>query len=264
LRCRGGSYGRTSCSRHKRYQLSDTSKGRQMNRLFYSEDGDNFKNFIIMSTVIHFSLALSVLVKGILTSHQTIIVPPSVRVDMVALPAKMTEAPAQKKPSAEPKKLPQKDTKENKVKDVKEQQKKAIEKLAAMNAIDKLRNEVRNEEKASDTPPAEKQYKGNIISSGNSFTGLSRLRVNDDLDILTSRIHQHWVLPQWLSDANLKASVLMAVDQRGHLIRREIYLSSGNTVFDSSCLAAIEQASPFDPPPAEVEEAHILIRFPFE
>jgi colicin import membrane protein len=231
-----------------------------------------------VSVILHLSFVLVTAIKGFLIPDKTLIIQNSVRVDMVALPDKLPESPA---PSmAEPtkstavtkpvKELPKETTKES-LKSVKATQKKALEKLRAMEALEKIKNEVAQKQKpasagtnSANTTPAVPQYKGNIISSGNSFTGMSRLRVNEYLEDLTGRIRDQWVLPQWLSDAKLKAAVVIEVDARGQLIRKEIHTSSGNSVFDSSCLAAVVDASPFVNPPDEVKEALIMIRFPFE
>lgn len=230
---------------------------------------DSFKNFLIASVLLHSSFFIFVTVKNFILPSDIIEVPQSIRVDMVALPDKMTDptppAPTptvevKKQPPPEPAKPIEKKTNTQSLKDT---QKKALEKLKAMQALDKIKNEVaqKNETK---TPTPAPQYKGNIISSGNSFTGLSKLRVSDYLLSLTSKVRDHWVLPQWLNNQNMKAAVLITLDDRGYVVKKEIYQSSGNSIFDSSCLAAVTDASPFVDPPEEVKGAQILVRFPFQ
>lgn len=244
----------------------------------YNNHDDAFRQFLIVSVILHLSFVLVTVIKGFLLPDKTLIIQNAVRVDMVALPDKLpdTPAPSTAAPTPQPtkttpaKELPKETPKEN-LKSMKDTQKKALEKLRAMEALEKIKNEVAQKQKPTTTgvntasaTPTVPQYKGNIISSGNSFTGMSRLRVNEYLEDLTGRIREHWVLPQWLSDAKLKAAVVIEVDARGQLIRKEIHTSSGNSVFDSSCLAAVVDASPFVNPPDEVKEALIMIRFPFE
>jgi TonB family protein len=52
-----------------------------------------------------------------------------------------------------------------------------------------------------------------------------------------------------LSSANLKARVRIFVDGKGNVIRRTVTQSSGNDIFDSRLLAAIDASSPLQPPP---------------
>jgi len=229
-----------------------------------------FKRFLIISLSLHLALVLAGTVKGLFSSKDLLIVPNSVRVDMVALPDKLPEniTPAKPTPAtkAEPVKIPTKP--QEKKENLQDSQKKALERLNAMNALDKIKKEVaqnqKSQEQAPQPTPSVPQYKGNVISSGNSFTGMSRLRVNEYLENLTSKIRENWALPQWLNNPGLKAAIVIEVDARGYIIKKEVHTSSGNSVFDSSCLAAVTDASPFEPPPNEVREAMIMIRFPFE
>lgn len=188
---------------------------------------------------------------------------------MVALPDKipdiMTPEPVAPTPVV-PAPSPNKPVVPEKKVDLKASQKKALEKLQALSALEKIKKEVSESAKnqKQEAPQATPTYKGNIISSGNSFTGLSKLRVNDYLQNLTATVRNHWVLPQWLSSSNLKAAIVMSIDERGYVVKKEVHISSGNQVFDSSCLAAVEAASPLPPPPDEVRGASIMIRFPFQ
>jgi colicin import membrane protein len=227
---------------------------------------DSFKTFVIASLILHLVIVFSVSLKNMLFSNETIIVPQAMRVDIVALPDKVVEAPPAPAPVTKPVALPppkpipqaKAPPKEN----VKDSEKKAFEKLKELAAIDKIKSDVTEEKAKPEPEPTVK--KGNIVSSGSSFSGISQLRVNEYLASLTAKVRDHWTLPQWLSDANLKAAVLIDLDAQGALVRREIYTSSGNSVFDASCLSAVADAAPFAPPPNEVKNALLLIRFPFE
>ncbi len=249
---------------------------------------DNFKIYVLVSVALHLSFVLLMVIKNFISPSQTIDFARAIRVDMVALPEKYNDtkeaAPsttpdtpvikekakaADKSVALKPEKsVALKPEKVDQTESLKASQKRALEKLKALEAIEKLKGEVsQREAKANQTkgeavkaPP----YKGQVISSGSSFTGLSKLRVNDYLDNLTRKVRDHWELPQWLSNANLKAVVIVSVDARGYVVKNTVETSSGNSVFDASCVAAVKNAEPFDPPPEEVQEAFLLIRFPFQ
>lgn len=231
------------------------------------ESEENFKNFMLVSLLLHLSFILIIPLKNLLLPNKILNLSNAIRVDVVALPEKMAEEiPKTSLPLEKPiaaNKTPV-DVKNKKMTQAKEDQQKAIEKLKALQAIEKIKQEVSSTRPQESKPTISQPYKGQIISSGNSFTGLSRLRVNDYLENLTHQIRDHWELPQWLSSVSLKAVVVVSVDARGYAIKNEIYTSSGNTVFDASCLAAVKASLPLAPPPDEVREALLLIRFPFE
>lgn len=244
---------------------SDFANGAQ-----FEETNDKFKTFVLVSLAVHLTLIFAVAIKNLIFESDTIVVPPSMRVDLVALPDKPTEEPVSK-PAATPKTAPKpqakpEPAKPKPVENVKDTQKRALEKLKALNSIDKIKNEVEasKEKAAEQEAPKPKVVKGNIVSSGSGFSGLSQLRVSEYIEDLKAKIHEHWAIPQYLSDSNLKASILIDLDERGNLVRREVYATSGNSVFDSSCMAAVANAAPFGPPPNELKSARIMIRFPSE
>jgi TonB family protein len=228
---------------------------------------DSFKSSFWLSLICHFILLFGATLKVLFFPSDIIEIPDSIRVDLVALPDKPSDVMP---PMAESKKetspiKPLEPVKEKPKVDTKKTQKKAIEKLKALSAIEKMKSEINNTKKSNDnTIPPPKVVKGNVISSGSDFQGLSRLRVNDFVSQLKSRVRENWLLPQWLSESNLKASVYVQIDSDGRLVKNNINVSSGNSVFDSSCLAAVENSAPFPPAPDEVSDNIILIRFPFD
>ncbi len=243
------------------------------NSNYLTDDGtnDRFKAFVGISIGIHLALIFAVTVKNALFSNETIIIPQSMRVDIVALPEKPSEEKAVQKAAPKPvvkQEAPKPVPKP--VVNVKDSQKKALDHLKELNAIDRIKSEVDAakerdaEKKAAEEAAKPKQVKGNIVSSGSGYSGMSQLRVNEYLEDLTARLREHWAIPQYLSDANLKAAVVIDLDDRGNLVRREIFTSSGNPVFDSSCLAAVSNSAPFGPPPNELKSRTIMVRFPFE
>lgn len=230
------------------------------------KDDESFRTFLYVSIIIHAAIISGSLIKHWLMPGDILVVPEAIRVDVVDLPDKLPQTappvqpmpkiaplPVAKLPPPKPKAIP---------KNIKAAQNEALAELKAMDEIQKMQQQL---EKTSSkpTPPQKKTYKGNIISSGDSFSGLSRLHVNDYLSALKSKVQAHWSLPQWLSDANLKAQVIVQLEGDGSISRSQIYVSSGNAIFDNSCLAAVQNSSPFAPPPDEVKNSILLIHFPF-
>lgn len=228
---------------------------------------ENFKNFLMVSLMLHLSFLLIIPLKNLLLPNKTLNLSRSIRVDVVALPEKMKEEISKEHTAPTPSEIVRKKTpvkKNENLLSTKDAQEKAFAKLKAMQALEKIKQEMSSTRPEQTNTVKAPPYKGQIISSGHSFTGLSQLRVNDYLENLTGQIRDRWELPQWLSGANLKAVVVVSIDSRGYAIKNEIYTSSGHAVFDASCLAAVKTALPFAPPPDEVREALLLIRFPFE
>lgn len=190
----------------------------------------------------------------------------SIRVDLVALPDKVQEptpvaaveepapvsvpAPPPAKPEA-PKvaeksiekptvtKTPPK--KENK--DVKRSQNSALNKLKAMSALEKIKQE-----------KAQQVVKGNQASKGNSLTGLEQIEYDRYFDQVEMTIRSHWSIPQWLSEGEYRAQALVLIDDKGLVIKKEVIKSSGNDIFDSRVLAAVDDSSPFPAPPDRLKD----------
>lgn len=206
----------------------------------------------------------------------------AIRVDMVALPDKMTpdqmpakaesEAPpAKTEPKPEPKPKPEtktrppdvavekpsktskKDPEAVNLTKEKNKQKQALEKLKALAAIDDMKKEAEQESKKmagvgnSKNPPG--KVKGNILSPGTALTGLNRLQHDSYLASLDHQIKQNWYLPEWLSKKSYRAQVRLKIDEKGQILSREIILSSGNSGYDELALETIDKSAPFAPPP---------------
>lgn len=234
---------------------------------------DSFKNFVGLSIVGHILLVTVFSVKFALFPSQDIVIQSAIRVDMVALPDKKQEPAkinvAQK--ASEPVKLPDKDAPKekkppiDKVKEAKSKQNKALDKLKAMAALDKLKEQVEKK----DTPPPTKEpepYKGNIVTTGSDLGGLSKLQYDEYFAKLEKHVKENWVLPQWLIDAEYKAQVKVTIDNRGYITSKTIITSSGNNVFDSMALEALEKSSPCPTAPSSLQtligNEGIIFNFP--
>jgi len=225
----------------------------------------------------------------------------AIRVDMVGLPDKYTQADIanQQEPQpTKPKDLPEKEipqeipdepikttVKEPKktaeakpskidndsvnLKTAKKKQKDAFEKLKKLSAIEKIRQAVEQEklEKATKQNQASSRpIKGRVLSKGTSLTGLDKLQSDSYLVQLDSKIKNHWQLPQWLVGKPLKTKILVKFNSNGTLVSKSVYQSSGNPTYDEYCLRAIEKSSPFPPVPDKFTEVYkedgVLIGFP--
>lgn len=74
----------------------------------------------------------------------------------------------------------------------------------------------------------------------------------DYISLVTTKIHRNWIYPD-ASPQNLEMTVLLRVRKDGNASVERIIKSSGNPLFDRSVQRAITKASPFPPPPQEME-----------
>lgn len=259
-----------------------------------TEKNDNLSSGIAVSFAIHAVIISFFTLKAVFFQAESIDFSQAVRVDMVALPDKITNelppAPAkpeskpqlpEKKPEAPPvekavekvvkKTPPPKTVKEDGVnlEKVKNQQKNALDKLKAMAALEKIKQEASaskaaESSKSSVTEPA--KVKGNILSPGTSLTGLAKMQHENFASDLDRHIKQHWSLPEWLAHRDFKAQARVFIDSRGNILDRKIVKSSGNPSYDDEVLATIDRSAPFPAPPekfiAIVSVEGILIGFP--
>ena len=245
---------------------------------------DDYKQGLVTSFGFHIAIVLIFTVKTVFFSGEAINYETAVRIDFVALPDKVnnstpppvtpeTKAPEAKDPpkpdAAKPKietKVPAAPTP-----DAKQIQKSALNKLKAMEALENLKNEDQKEDNKSSSASVTKKageikYKGNILSPGTEISGLNKLQHEQYIVLLDRHIKENWTLPEWLSKKNLKAQIRVRIDNKGHIISKQIVKSSGNPAYDDSVKVTIEKSDPFPPPPekfsAVVSVNGILIGFP--
>lgn len=155
---------------------------------------------------------------------------------------------------------------------VKAKQQSALDKLKAMAALEKIKEEVQTEKPqktASTTTGAQAgtaPVKGNVVSPGNSLTGLAKLEHENYAGLLDKHIKEHWYLPEFLAKRNYKAQVLVKIDQNGRIIEKKIIKSSDNPDYDDSVLQTIQKSEPFPAPPDRLVDvvavSGIIIGFP--
>lgn len=250
---------------------------------------DSFSKFITLSVAFHAAILTMLTVKilffpSTVQQHQQ-----AVRVDVVALPEKnveppkpepkKTEAVTQKeisKPEPQPQKpkppkpeskpkvakekpkpIPKKKSPKKKKPDkkVQEEQNSAIARLKAMQKLKEQQEKTKKQE-----------YKGNLLSKGNSLTGLSKLHHDSYLDELDSHIRSFWNLPEWLANGNFKARVLLLINKDGGIQGKSFVMKSGNDLFDQHVFNTLDKASPLPPPPLNLVDFYatkgVEIRFP--
>ncbi|HEY8271461.1 MAG TPA: TonB family protein [Pseudobdellovibrionaceae bacterium] len=252
-----------------------------------------------ISVGLHVALVAAFSIRAAFFEPEQIDYTAAVRVDIVALPDKRPDhvppqapakqeeaAKAEPKPKTEPtpvgpaqtSKPPPQEVKSKVPKDSeainlegKKAQKEALEKLKAMAAIEELKKSMEKEASKKIAGMGEGKMqsntvKGNILSPGTSLTGLNRLQHDSYLAGLDQQIKQNWFLPQWLSKKPLRTQVRLKIDEKGHILSREITLSSGNSSYDELALETIDKSAPFAPPPEKfvsiVAVNGLLIGFP--
>ncbi|MFM6928096.1 MAG: TonB family protein [Bdellovibrio sp.] len=268
---------------------------------------DKLNRGLVISFALHVGLVLFFIVKTVFFTPEAIDFSQAIRVDMVGLPEKIdpkTVAPKSeakenpkpalpdkeptkpeekvvekkpepvKQPKAEPVKVPPKTAKKDdgvNLEKVKHQQQSAIDKLKAMAALEKIKEDVANNKPK--TPPGtgkattgSQQIKGNVLSPGSSLTGLTKLQHDNYMSDLDTHIKQKWSLPEWLAKRDLKAQVRLYIDARGNILGRKIVKSSGNPSYDEQVLETIDQSAPFPAPPEKFSDIlgvdGVVIGFP--
>ncbi|MCB0411405.1 MAG: TonB C-terminal domain-containing protein [Bdellovibrionales bacterium] len=225
---------------------------------------DSFKKFVLWSAAGHIALFLSFVIKAMILPSEPLQIRSAIRVDLVRLPDKIETPPkpqpkptkpnaaekAKTKPETRPKPKAEPTKKEAPKVDLnkknKDKQNEALNKLKAMQALEKIRKQKEEEKEAAP------EYKGNIVHEGNSLTGLDQIEFDKYFSDVEAAVKEHWSLPRWLEDSQLRAQVRVMVDDRGYVIRRDLIASSGNQIFDDLVITTVEQSSPLPPPPARL------------
>ncbi|PIK16506.1 TonB C-terminal domain-containing protein [Halobacteriovorax sp. JY17] len=112
---------------------------------------------------------------------------------------------------------------------------------------------------------------GNKISKGVALSGTGR----SDQELsefqmyastVSAEVKQHWKLPGFLLDKNLKCRIRIYLKSDGSLLRSEIFESSGEKEFDNRAIKAVELAAPFSNVPsasrANALKGEIVLGFP--
>ena len=253
---------------------------------------DNFSRNLLLSGVGHALIVLLIFFRAVTAPQERIDIRNAIRVDVVGLPEKsatLPEKPAPHVPAPpEPKAAaPEpKAAKESKPEPVTEKakptptlnlqksvkpnteksQKNAIDKLKALEALERIKKEVGKVKQAEQRAKPQDVVRGNQIAAGNALSGLEKIEYDRYFDELEGKIRAQWSIPQWLADGDFRAQVLILVDERGYVTKKIFRKTSGNDIFDSKVLEAIDASSPLPVPPARLKgvlsTSGIVLNFP--
>lgn len=176
---------------------------------------------------------------------------------------KPTPAPAPEPPKAKP--VPVKPVPPAKTPDAinldksKDKQKDALNKLKAMSALDKIREQQKAEEAekkriaalaaASKVQAGAAKVRGARVSPGASLSGIEKLQFEQYWATLDAHIKQYWQLPEWLTDKGYVTIVLIRFDSSGKVTERRVSQGSGNKDHDESAIETVDKANPLPAPP---------------
>lgn len=222
---------------------------------------DTLSKPVAISLVAHVALVAFFLVTAYMAPND-IDMRQVMRVDIVGLPDKVQTLPekapapapipkapppvtaAKPHPKPEPAKPKMPALNQHSKKDVARSEKNALNRIKALEALDKIQKEVSTKKAAADKP-----VKGNQVNAGNDLSGLDKLEYDQYFHSIKNRVMQNWSLPQWLINAPLKAQALVLIDENGAIKKKQVLKSSGNSEFDDRMLEAIDKSAPFPTPP---------------
>lgn len=152
----------------------------------------------------------------------------------------------------------------------KAKQKAALDKLRKATALDKIKQDLKNDSidklKSQIKKSASSSSRSRIIMAGTVLSGLDKLQANGYLQELDQNIKKFWALPQWLINKAYKAQLLVKFNVQGQILSLKIISSSGNSSYDQYCIRAVEKAAPFAEVPEKLTEKFsidgIVIGFP--
>ncbi len=112
--------------------------------------------------------------------------------------------------------------------------------------------------------------RGNKVSNGQALVGNGSSENLTELQAyateVSNLVRPFWKLPSYLADKELQCRIKVFIDERGQLVRAEIFETSGESEYDSRALKAVKEASPFPAPESKVSNrtvrGDILLGFP--
>lgn len=229
-----------------------------MKKIFNIErEKHGFSFFLAVSFAIHIFLSVLFLSSShfwdFFRKDKKIISPVSIRVDMVGLPDLPSKKEITKEKKEKPVLLPKK-PKELKKKEKQKHRSQDPKKTKES----KKKKQTETQKKKKTSPDSEKEItKGNRLSEGAKkgeeiLSSQQMSDINAYMMVVKEKITANWNLPSYLTDIRLTAQIEIRINNQGEMIYKQIVLSSGNELFDSYVLKAIENAAPYLPPPASV------------
>ena len=146
---------------------------------------------------------------------------------------------------------PLKNKKNQVLKNIQKKQSHALDKLSALESIEKIKQELAQQEESPPSLP-EKNPQGEDSQNSEPALGFQTLQYFAGLK---AHIKMYWNLPQELASQNLHTQVYAEINREGRILKTEIRKSSGNADFDARVLETINRADPFPAPPTkEIEK----------
>lgn len=257
---------------------------REANREIKPSMNEDLTRPILWSTVFHLLLVFLFAVKSIFWAEKQEPYQAAIKVDIIGLPDKVVTPPEpppslpQPLPSP-PTQLPQTpptekvtpthDVQKSKPKEpelVLKPQKnepqniktsEAIEKIRKKMAIDKIKEEIKNQEREEISQKVSQritQFKGNVLSPGTELTGINKLQNENYLIQLDRHVKNFWSLPEWLARGNFKSRIRIFIDSHGLMINTQVVEGSGNAQYDDIVLETVKKAVPYPIPPEKLQE----------
>jgi colicin import membrane protein len=244
------------------------------------------RNFFV-SIFFHVLVIAAFSIKFVFFPDEAILIESAVRVDIVGLPEKMQQLPPpltepadatkktppptapDTKPSESEKKADSKtkappEEKAINLNKTKDRQKQALDKLKALEALEKVKKEVAQQGKSQADQP--RPVRGNVLSAGTALTGVNQLQYEQYFGQLDIHIKNYWSLPEFMQNRDLKTQVRIQFDENGFITSKVITRSSGNAEYDNFVLDSIQRASPLPAPPEKfrdiVKYKGVILGFP--
>lgn len=112
--------------------------------------------------------------------------------------------------------------------------------------------------------------RGNKVQSGQALVGSGSAEnltiLQEYATKLPGMVKPFWKLPSYLMEKELQCRVKVFINNRGEVVRAEIYEKSDDPEYDERALKAVKTASPFPAPPGEIVartlRGDILLGFP--
>ena len=220
----------------------------------------NFKNnsfqfFLIVSLSFHLIIILFMIVSKSLPDsfkkEKKLLIQNAIRIDAIGLP----DIPS--KPKA--KNQPEKAISIQKTKKEKKPQKQKIIKRKNKKETQKDEKKKEKDLKNTTSDKQKKDTKGNKLSKGTKeetgeLTAQKLSEINIYMSQVDSQIRSQWNLPKYLTDKSLTAQLEIKINEKGRIIYKQILISSGNELFDSFVLKAIENSEPYPSPPPDIQQ----------
>ena len=231
---------------------------------------ESLSRYVKMSILLHIGIFCAFGIQAVFFMDAPIQFENAIRVDMVGLPDKVAELPpapeAAKVPEPEVKATPTPDTMPpaEKVKmppkakepeainleKTKSKQKSAMEKLKQMEALEAIEKDI-EKDKLKAAEAAKVKFKGNVLAPGTALTGVNKLQADQYIGTVHQHMIDHWTLPEYMKNRNLRTDVLVRFDENGNILEKEIVKASGNPSFDELVMSAVQKSSPVPAPPSK-------------